>query len=143
MSRFVLLYHEFPPDFERASHWDFMLEMGDMLRTWAVAQLPAGWHEAELRTRAWHPGCAPVATIDEVVAEELGGHRRDYLEYEGPVSGGRGHVVRIDRGTYSTRSESAECWTLALTGELLRGTVELRKAAVEPALWKLRLLADG
>jgi hypothetical protein len=139
MPRFVLLYHECPPDFERASHWDFMLEVGEVLRTWAVAQLPAPWHAAYLRTRGLHPGCARAATINEVEAEQLGAHRRDYLEYEGPVSGGRGQVVRIDQGTYSTKVELPLRWTVALAGALLCGTVELQQIAEWQSSWKLRI----
>ena len=137
MPHFVLLYHECPPDYERDSHWDLMLEVGETLRTWAVAQLPASWPEAVHRTRALHPGCAPTATINEVEAEQLGPHRRDYLEYEGQVSGGRGHVVRIDGGTYSTKSESPECWALAIAGQILSGTVELRQTSGESSHWTL------
>ena len=32
--------------------------------------------------------------------EPLGEHRREYLTYEGPVSGGRGEVKRVAGGTY-------------------------------------------
>jgi hypothetical protein len=143
MPRFVLLYHECPPDYERASHWDFMLEVGAVLRTWAVPQLPASWHDAHQRTRGLHPGCAPAATINEVGAEQLAAHRRDYLAYEGPVSGGRGHVVRIDQGTYETKVESSQSWTLALAGQCLRGTVELCQTTEAQSRWKLRIHPGG
>ena len=37
--------------------------------------------------------------------ERVGDHRREYLEYEGPVSGGRGHVRRVARGTCRHQSD--------------------------------------
>jgi hypothetical protein len=36
---------------------------------------------------------------DPMRFERLEDHRREYLDYEGPVSGGRGHVRRIASGT--------------------------------------------
>jgi hypothetical protein len=80
MPRFVILRHETPPGFARPTHWDFMLECGGALRTWALGEAPS-------------PGC-------EIVAEELPDHRLTYLDYEGEVSCGRGIVTRWDAGTY-------------------------------------------
>lgn len=36
--------------------------------------------------------------VDLFDAEMIGRHRRDYLAYEGPVSGGRGRVERVATG---------------------------------------------
>ena len=52
-----------------------------------------------------------------------------YLDYEGPISGGRGTVTRWDQGTYSV-----ELWTddeiiVELAGGKLAGRVELRRQA--------------
>lgn len=58
-----------------------MLETGAVLRTWALSELPTDRRS--------------------VVAEALPDHRLDYLDYEGPVSGNRGHVTRHDAGDFT------------------------------------------
>ena len=75
--RFVILEHDFPEP-----HFDLMLEDGDALRTW---RLPA------------MPGIGKI-----LFAPELPRHRLLYLDYEGPVSGDRGSVVRRASGSYNT-----------------------------------------
>ena len=92
MPRFVLLYHECPAKYARASHWDLMLEVGESLRTWALLSCPTTGAAAQSYTASLFPACAAASTENIVGAEPLGDHRRDYLEYEGPVSGQRGRV---------------------------------------------------
>ncbi|HEV2948633.1 MAG TPA: DNA polymerase ligase N-terminal domain-containing protein [Gemmataceae bacterium] len=82
MLRYVILEHDWPQ-----KHWDFMLEVGDVLQTW------------RLRT-------APVANMD-ISAEKTFDHRLMYLDYEGPVSGHRGSVVRWDAGLYQVIVEES------------------------------------
>src|SRR5262245_55078670 len=106
MPRFVLLYHDYPAGYERPSHWDFMLETGDVLHTWALEQLPSDWQLAHSRTTAVYPNCPAIATSNDVAAVRLGDHRRDYLELEGPLSGGRGTVVRAAAGVYENERET-------------------------------------
>jgi hypothetical protein len=75
--QFVILRHE---GIERP-HFDLMFELepGGMLMT--------------LRSSSW-----PITEATRV--EKLADHRRDYLDYEGEISGGRGFVKCVDRGTY-------------------------------------------
>jgi hypothetical protein len=70
-------------------HYDLMLEVPgqEKLRT------------LQLQTRLEKPG-------DACACKELEPHRRAYLEYEGEVSGNRGHVMRVERGTYETLGAS-------------------------------------
>jgi hypothetical protein len=103
MPRFVILEHDQP-----VLHWDFMLEVGPALRTWRLAEPP-------------QPG-RPVR------AEEIAPHRLAYVEYEGPVSGGRGRVARWDVGTY-TGEASGERVTVFLEGRRLRCRAVLRQDA--------------
>src|SRR5262245_20038729 len=106
MPRFVILHHETPPSSARPAHWDFMLECGGVLRTWALAEPPS-------------PG-------RESVTEELAHHRRAYLDYEGEVSGGRGTVSRWDEGTYEALSDlAAESQRLAPEAERKTPTIRL------------------
>ena len=100
MPRFVILNHDHP-----FPHFDLMLEAGSKLRTWRLLGLPTD--------------------VREIRAEPLGDHRIDYLEYEGPVSGGRGRVIRWDAGSYGIRGESAEKLTVQLAGSRCRGTGDL------------------
>jgi hypothetical protein len=99
MPRYVVLEHDWP-----VLHWDFMLESGEVLRTWRLAAPP-------------RPGAS-------VAAESLGDHRRAYLDYEGPVSGGRGTVTRWDAGTFSWEAadEGVAVW---LDGARLRGRARI------------------
>ncbi|HKI33113.1 MAG TPA: hypothetical protein VKA46_14775, partial [Gemmataceae bacterium] len=55
-----------------------------------------------------------------VAAEPSFDHRRTYLDYEGPVSGGRGTVTRWDAGT-CTWEEEGEGVAIRLEGARLRG----------------------
>ena len=103
MPRFVILEHDHP-----FPHWDFMLESREVLRTWRLSALPV-------------PGQA-------VAAEPIGDHRMAYLDYEGPVSRGRGKVVRWDAGTFEWEEDTAERVVVRLAGEKVRGTVTLNIA---------------
>jgi len=43
----------------------------------------------------------PLAVGQSCAAPELPPHRRDYLDYQGEVSGGRGHVQRVAEGQWA------------------------------------------
>ena len=103
--RFVVLRHEPGSADQRALHWDLMLEAGGQLRTWALEREPARG-----------------ATI---TATQLPDHRLDYLDFEGPVSGGRGEVRRFDQGTYQLVSETTEQLVVRLDGRQLAGEVTI------------------
>src|SRR5687768_14660009 len=80
MPRYVILQHITPPEAERGTHYDLMLEQDGKLVTWAIPEPP----RAGLRTSA----------------TKLSDHRLAYLDYEGPISGDRGEVRRVDVGEY-------------------------------------------
>jgi hypothetical protein len=104
--RFVVLEHVW-----NGKHWDFMLESGDVLRTWAIDR--------------------PIVAGQELPAKALLDHRRAYLDYEGEVSGQRGHVRRVDWGTYRPILWSADRVRVELAGCQLVGEVELFALAPE------------
>jgi hypothetical protein len=114
--RFVVLEHDHP-----VLHWDLMLEVGQALRTWRLAEPPR-----EGRS---------------VAAEAIGDHRLAYLDYEGPVSGNRGRVKRWDGGTFEWLKQEAATVAVRLAGDRLRGILVLE--AVEAAGWRATLTADG
>jgi hypothetical protein len=63
-----------------------------------------------------------------ISAERISDHRRLYLEYEGPVSGGRGMVKRWDAGSFTWRLDQADIVRVDLNGKRLQGEAELRAA---------------
>ena len=75
--RYVVLRHEDVPE----PHFDLMFESesGGDLATW--------------RSPVW-----PLQ--DQTKLVHLGEHRRAYLEFEGPISGGRGQVRRVAAGNF-------------------------------------------
>lgn len=111
MPRFVLLRHECPPEFEKPSHWDFMLEVDGELHTWDLRELPKQW--------AQHFGA--TSTADHVIALPLPNHRREYLDFEGPISGNRGSVQCCDRGTYEVLQERIGFLKISIAGAYLQG----------------------
>lgn len=97
MPRFVLLEHDHP-----VLHWDLMLECGDTLRTWRLDRVPT-----------------VTATIP---ADPLPDHRLAYLDYEGPVSGARGTVKRVDAGEFTQSRPASDASD--------RGVSEFRLAGI-------------
>ena len=97
MPRFVLLYHRCQPDSKNLSHWDWMLEQGEKLWTWQLLKLPVRW-QAALEGKPLQ--LEPTIATQTVSIHKLADHRLAYLDYEGPISGGRGEVERCDQGTY-------------------------------------------
>ncbi len=89
--RFAILTHDHP-----FFHWDLLLEAGEVAWTWRLLDDPSGEQ-------------APRA-------ERIGDHRLLYLDYAGPVSGGRGVVTRWDAGTYEITAQSAKEMTVSLVG---------------------------
>jgi hypothetical protein len=105
--RYVVLRHENVPE----PHFDLMFESepGGKLLTWRSAVWPL---------------------VHETPLVQLGEHRRAYLDYEGPVSGNRGHVRRVVGGTFK--------WLQR--GQLL-SIVQLLEPQVEA--WSIATAPDG
>lgn len=102
--RFVVLEHRW-----NGVHWDFMLEHGESLRTWAIDE--------------------PIVAGVETPARALPDHRLAYLDYEGPISGDRGSVARVDRGVYVP---------LEWTDDRVRVRLSGRQLVGEAVLWSER-----
>jgi hypothetical protein len=115
MPRFVILRHELPPSHDRGTHFDLMLEMGAVLRTWSLPELPE---------------------VGKVIqAEALPDHRLAYLEYEGPVSGNRGTVSRVEEGEYEMVEETDALLRYRLVGRSLAGELLLRGVDGKSNTW--------
>ena len=104
MNRFVLLCYNTT---ENRFHWDFLFEEPDACKTFSAAQ--------NLVEEARKTGTL------QCVVTPLADHRLAYLDHEGPVSGNRGFVKRLDFGTYRTIDG-----TIHFQGQLCKGTVDLR-----------------
>ncbi len=115
MPRFVILEHDHP-----SLHWDLMLECGSALRTWRLM--------------------APPHVGEVIDATAVFDHRLHYLEYEGPISGGRGRVVRRERGTFTAHIEDQQLLVVRLKGERLRGLLRLEQ--VEGEVWRCEFRVD-
>ena len=139
MSRFVLLYHNCPPTYPRPSHWDLMLESGDLLRTWALEKLPCGWRETQSLTQSKYPHCPALAAHNEVVAEQLADHRREYLEFEGDLTGNRGSVIRVAAGTYEVVAESPNQFEIVVIVDCISREIRLTRSDSETTQWRLAL----
>lgn len=112
MPRYVILEHDHP-----TLHWDLMLEAGEVLRTWRLS--------------------APPVMSQAVSATKSFDHRRQYLDYEGPVSGDRGLVKRWDAGTFVWLGEEDNQVAVQLAGSRLNGRLDLTRERDEE--WTARL----
>ncbi len=121
VNRFVVLTHTMPVEDPRPTHWDLMLEQSGVLRTWAL--------DAEPNVQT------PIA------ARQLADHRLHYLDYEGPISGGRGMVSRWDAGPYDQLTENDRELVVRLKGSRLIGRATLRRDAHDPQRWTFSLAA--
>ncbi|MDG2388292.1 MAG: DNA polymerase ligase N-terminal domain-containing protein [Planctomycetaceae bacterium] len=113
-SRFVILTHDHPH-----LHWDLMLEQETSLRTWRLNEDPNN--------------------SGPITAEELSNHRKHYLDYEGPVSGNRGTIVRWDMGTYETVADSEYQLEIKLAGEKIHSQAVLSRNPQNDC-WEFQLI---
>jgi hypothetical protein len=104
MPRFVVLEHDHP-----TTHWDLLLQADGVLRAWRLATPPT-------------EGAA-------VAAEPSFDHRLHYLDYEGPVSSGRGRVARWDGGLLTWEADDANRLQVRLAGDRLHGVLRLERGA--------------
>jgi hypothetical protein len=114
LPRFVVLAHDWP-----TPHWDLLLEAGPVLKAWRLLA---------------EPGVGRV-----VAAEPNSDHRLLYLDYEGPLSGGRGSVRRWDAGTFEGEVGGAG-WRVRFVGRRLVGVGEMRGYGVR---WVFGVLSRG
>ncbi|HYO25605.1 MAG TPA: DNA polymerase ligase N-terminal domain-containing protein [Lacipirellulaceae bacterium] len=122
MPRYVLLRHDCPPALGAPSHWDLMLEFRGQLRTWRIESLPS------------RDGRSARAL-------KLPDHRLAYLDYEGPLTGGRGAVTRVDTGELAWIEPEPPRLVAQLTAGALAGAMELTQ--IDGPEWELRLTAPG
>lgn len=87
--RFAILRHDHP-----FWHWDLLVESAGKARAWRLLRQPCR---------------------DEPIAiQSIADHRLFYLDYEGPVSENRGHVIRVFHGTCRVRFENSRALLIEL-----------------------------
>ena len=106
-TKFVILHHRVA----ESEHWDLMLQHGDVLLTWQLLREPVD--------RSSLP----------IPARRIGEHRKAYLEYQGPISGDRGHVRRVDAGTVEFEEITPDRYAITLNGRRLSGRFVLAREA--------------
>ncbi len=106
------------------THWDLLLELParELLATFRVDHPPDTW-----------------ATAGVLTIQALPDHRRIYLDYEGPISGDRGTVIRYDRGTLHLVQYTPTHIAVEITGALLHGRLNLHAADPATNRWSLHL----
>lgn len=104
--RYVVLYHQGIDD----PHYDLMFEtmQGSPLVTW--------------RSSDW-----PIR--DETPLVRLADHRREYLDYEGTISGDRGHVSRVVTGFYRLDRMDEGFWRLTFRDLIATSQLEFHREA--------------
>jgi len=137
--RFAILTHDHP-----IFHWDLLLEAGETCWTWRLEERPRaeGLGPRASGEPAADSGPLPSATSHPpsnsptahgplptpLLIERIANHRLLYLDYEGPVSGDRGHVTRWDWGEYRVSGETDSEITVDLRGARSTWTISLPKA---------------
>lgn len=114
--RFAVLHHTGWPG--RPDHYDLLLQYAD----------GDDDNSAVLKTFATLRDEFPATHVQ---LKKIADHRRAYLELQGELSGGRGHVTRVDGGDLRFISIPGDTWQdvrFELHGEKLRGNFRLHCA---------------
>lgn len=103
-------------------HWDFRLEMDEVLKSWAVPKEP------------------PTQPNVRRLAIEVEDHPLSYIDFEGVIEEGKygaGTVTIWDRGTYSLESRKPDKIVFTLSGRRLTGRYTLVRLKNDPKNWLL------
>jgi len=130
---FVILLHTD----EKKAHLDLLMERqpGGPLASWRLLETPVT-PDTPVAPELLDVLDSLEQGLHGLPAESQPDHRREYLTYEGPVSGGRGRVQRIDGGTVVFQTQDPDRITFTLAGECLQGQFILRH--IEGEHWELR-----
>jgi len=113
--RFTVLRHELPLQAQRECHWDLLLEPPENSpddTPGSPNSTPLGsvagllTFEAPLPPKEW--------VTNKFLVKRLPDHRHAYLTYEGPISGARGHVKRVQTGLIQWKVLTADLLVLSV-----------------------------
>jgi hypothetical protein len=124
----VLLSHEFP---DATSHVD-----------WMIASEPRGLEP--LVTFRLESRLDEIDAEQGLLARRISDHRAEYLTYEGPVSGERGTVRRLTRGTVVSWERSGDRWHMEIQwpapdGGLRCQNLRLTRRKADSDAWLIEL----
>jgi hypothetical protein len=102
-SRFVIHKHTQ----EGQTHWDLMIEQGDILKTWRLENPPE-----------------KLAT-EKTKATPIFDHDKKFLTYQGPVNNGKGNVEIVDEGKCAIESTNENEIKINFAGKILKGNINL------------------
>ncbi len=93
-------------------HWDFRLESGGVLKSWAIPKQP------------------PRTRNIKRLAIQVEDHPKSYINFEGEIKEGygKGKVKIWDKGNYKFESKSPKKIVFILQGKILKGKYCLIKA---------------
>lgn len=130
--RFVVLHHTGWPG--RGDHYDLMLQLEDgaddddpVLRAFATLSddFPDGISHSDTRARGGTAGIDAQINLLRMLDD----HRRAYLAHEGPLTGNRGSVQRVEAGDVifaAPPGPGTQDLRFELQGTRLRGGFRLR-----------------
>lgn len=120
--RFAILRHSRSEE----THWDFLLDLPGRARlaTWRIDTDPLQWFAGEKKEFT-------------AIVRALPDHRRVYLTFEGPVSGDRGTVQRVDSGAALLFQTGDQKTQVELRGARLHVRISLLRDSDHPDLWHL------
>lgn len=105
----------------RSLHWDFRLEMGGSLKSWAIPKGP------------------PKKSGEKRLAVQVEDHPVEYADFEGTIPEGQygaGKVIIWDKGTYELLRREKEIIEFILHGKRLKGKFVLfHPQKFEPKNW--------
>ena len=102
--------------------------------------------DARLFTARLEPHSRAWAARGSWMLEQIKPHRRLYLTYQGPLSGGRGHVRQVDAGWFSPLHWCDEHMVIQLAMRHCQGLIGLRRVEANRwrAVWEAEVLrTDG
>jgi len=117
LKRFVIQEHH-----ASHLHWDFRLEIDDVLVSWAV------------------PKGVPLEPGIKRLAVKVEDHELDYIDFQGEIEEGNygaGKVVIWDKGTYSLDEEKKDRMVFHLNGKKAKGRYALIKMKDKKKEWLL------
>ena len=111
--RFAVLKHVRQTDI----HWDLLLQLPDrpLLATWQIHLDPAAWK-------------LQFAVIPAIAIPD---HRLIYLDFEGQIPGGRGHVTHVDGGVLKLQSVEENFISGYVQGHNLNGLLTLTRVKTD------------
>lgn len=92
-------------------HWDFRLESGGVLKSWAIPKIP------------------PLKQGLKRLAIQVEDHSKNYANFQGEIKEGygKGLVKILDKGTYTLESKKPNKIVFLLQGKIMKGKYALIK----------------